>query len=179
MTYVDLFDITEKQRQVIYGTILGGSSIVKPKKGRNAYLSMRGGDLKWIKIKSQELLEFLPQNPLFEFNNYFRWHSICSPVFNEFYDLFYLNGEKIVREEILNSLQVIGLTVWFVDCGKIKDDKIVMNLNIKDKKNIERYFLDLDFKFKISNKIEFDEDSSKKFMKIIGESVPKSVLEAN
>jgi hypothetical protein len=47
--------VTTAQRFLIIGTILGGSSIIKPKKGKNCYLSMRDKDISWLKHKADQL----------------------------------------------------------------------------------------------------------------------------
>ncbi len=179
MTYIKVPNITDDQRQIICGTVLGGSSIVKPKSGRNAYLSMRGTNPKWIQCKAQELELFLPQNPFLpqKDNSYYRWHSSCSPVFNEFKELFYEDGQKVAKMDVLNSLRNIGLAVWFLDCGRIVDNKIVMNLNFKDVKPILQYFTEIDLIFKMNKKIEFDEVSSKKFIQVIGNCIPSFMEE--
>ena len=112
MTYFSSPELTNWQRQIVLGTILGGSSIVKPSKGRNCYLFMRSRYRDWLAYKSHELNIFSSQRPFTEEGNTLRWHSNCYPVFNEFRDLFYVDGVKAVKMEILDTLKDTGLAIW-------------------------------------------------------------------
>ncbi len=173
MTYKQYIELSNWQRQIVYGTLFGNSMLIR--NNRNAHLVMRSRNQKWVQCKSQELINFLPQNPILACGNgNYIWHSICSPVFNEIYDSFYIEGKKTANKDILNNLQAIGLAVWFLDCGKIKETQITMKVIIDNKEIVYQYFKDLDFSFELDkNKIKFSEESSKKFMKIIGESIPQ------
>jgi hypothetical protein len=132
MTYYIGPKITPWQRQIILGTVLGGSSIVKPKGGRNSYLSMRGKDAYWLEYKSQELKNLASPTPFLieNENKYFRWHSLCYPEFNEFHTMFYAEGKKHVNMDIMNELRDIGLATWFLDGGKVEKKTIVFNTNV-------------------------------------------------
>lgn len=129
MTYFNNPDLSDWQRQIIMGTILGGSSIVKPQKGRNCYLFMRSSDKNWLNYKAEELSALASQRPFTKEGNTIRWHSNCYPIFTEYHDMFYENGKKVVKMSVLDSLRDIGLAVWYGDCGKIQKNKIVLNTN--------------------------------------------------
>ncbi len=127
MTYYTSPNFDAWKRQIVLGTILGGSSVVKPAKGRNCYLFMRSRNREWLAYKSQELKDFSSQRPFTEEGNTLRWHSNCYPVFNEFRELFYVNNKKVVKMEILDELKDTGLSIWYGDCGKIKGKKVILN----------------------------------------------------
>src|ERR1700677_3628118 len=109
MTYFENPSISDWHKQLIIGTVLGGSSLVKPKKGRNCYLFMRSADNKWLNYKAQELDALASQRPFTQEGNTIRWHSNCYPIFTEYYEMFYLNNKKCVSMQILDSLRDIGL----------------------------------------------------------------------
>lgn len=179
MTYSLVPKITNDQRQIILGTILGGSSIVKPSKGRNCYLSMRSNNPIWIQCKAQELISFVPETPLLKHQgNYYRWHSKCSPLFNDFYDLFYKDGEKSVSMETLDEIRDIGLAVWYLDCGKLIDGKIEMKLfGFPDKSVIQRYFEVIGLNNNlVKTKLMFEKAESERFLKVISEYMPSFKL---
>jgi hypothetical protein len=181
MTYYSTPQITDWQRQIITGTILGGSSVIKPKKGNNCYLSMRGKNGKWMQCKAQELEMFLPPNPIYlEDKRYFRWHFSCSPLFNQFHELFYVDGKKRVQMEVLDSLKAIGMMVWFIDAGTIKDKKALISVKAfgeSGAKTINEYFSLLGMPGRIvGTKIEMDETSTKKLMYVIGDLIPQFLL---
>lgn len=127
MTYHVSPPITDWHRQVIIGTVLGGSSIVKPAKGRNCYLFMRSKNEDWIKFKSLQLEPFASSHATTKEGNSYRWHSNCYPVFCEYRDLLYKNGAKQVSMEILDTIRPIGLMVWYADCGRTVRGKAVLN----------------------------------------------------
>lgn len=129
MTYYDNPTINDWHKQIILGTVLGGSSLVKPKKGRNCYLFMRSVDKDWLSYKAFELANLSSQRPFTQEGNTLRWHSNCYPVFTEFYDLFYKDGVKTVSMEILDPLKDIGMAIWYGDCGKLKKNQLILNTN--------------------------------------------------
>ena len=182
MTYYIGPKITDWQKQIIFGTVLGGSSIVKPKGGRNSYLSMRGKDAYWMEYKSQELHNLASPTPFLieNENKYFRWHSLCYPEFNEYHDLFYADGKKKVEMEILNQLRDIGLAIWFLEGGKVEKNTVVFNTNAFRQEGTElicRYFNEIDIKAKpqfkkTSCRVVLVPVASKRFVQVIGHRVP-------
>lgn len=186
MTYYIGPKITPWQRQIILGTVLGGSSIVKPKGGRNSYLSMRGKDAYWLEYKSQELKNLASPTPFLieNENKYFRWHSLCYPEFNEFHGLFYGDGKKKIDMEVLNELRDIGLAVWYIDGGKLDKGNIVFNTNVfreEGTRLISRYFneisLDSDAIIKgKSFRVTIKERAVDKFFKVISHRVPEFMM---
>jgi hypothetical protein len=126
MTYHANPPVTNWHRQIIIGTVLGGSSLVKPARGRNCYLFMRSKHLDWMRFKSHELRIFSNGQITQEKNSY-RWHSNCYPLFYELRDQLYKDGKKKVDIDLLNTIQPIALTVWFGDCGRIIRRKGVLN----------------------------------------------------
>ncbi len=181
MTYYSNPNISDWDRQIIIGTILGGSSLVKPKKGRNCYLFMRSANKEWLNYKAQELSSLSSQRPFTHEGNTLRWHSNCYPVFTEYYDLFYENGEKLVKMEILDSLRDIGLAIWYGDCGKLKRGKIIFNTNKfgeSGTKTIIDYFhlagigettLTKERKY---IRLVFSEEATKKFLLVVANRLP-------
>lgn len=179
MAYRVVPKITDWQRQVIVGTLLGGSSLVKPRNGNNCYLSMRGRNGKWLQCKAQEI-GFSAPNSFHLEDKYCRWHSVCSPIFNEFYDQFYNNGRKVVRFDILDSLRAIALTVMFLDVGLMRCGRIRLNFRSfgpDGAKTVLEYFATLDLNGTVTgSKIELDDNSTKKFIVVVGEHIPEFML---
>ena len=60
MTYQNGPILKENQKQTLYGTILGGSSIIKPDRGKNCYLAMRDNNKLWLDYKIEVLSERIP-----------------------------------------------------------------------------------------------------------------------
>lgn len=174
MTYSRMPNITDWQRQVIIGTLLGTSAIYKAPKARNAMLIMRGHDQKWIQCKAQEIEEFTSENPYTTYerkgNPYYAWHSKCSPLFNHFQDMFYQENKKIVTMEILNELRDIGMAVWFVDCGEVRDNRVIIPGN----EIISQYFSEIGIENEMKDKeIILTEEATNKFIYIVAPNIPE------
>ena len=98
--------MSNRQRQVIMGTILGGSSIIFPKHGRTCYLSMRDKRRNWLEYKAVELGSLSSSSP-FTVEKTHRWHSKCYPLFREFYEMFYKKGSRFLHIDTLSALSDI------------------------------------------------------------------------
>ncbi len=122
MTYQLGPELNNTQKQILYGTILGGSSIIKPERGKNCYLAMRDRDNEWLMYKTEELQEFFKMDAsvIKKDKNTYRCYSIAYPIFNELYETFYADGKKILTREALESLELTNVAwmVWFVDSGR-------------------------------------------------------------
>jgi hypothetical protein len=181
MTYYDNPSITDWHKQIIMGTVLGGSSLVKPKKGKNCYIFMRCADKKWLEYKAYELSPLASQRPFTKEGNTIRWHSNCYPVFTDYYNLFYKSNKKAVNMDILDSLRDIGLAIWYADCGKLHKNKIILNTNKfgeEGTKTIVRYFDEVGvgetnlIKERQYTRLEFSPNATTKFLLIVANRIP-------
>jgi hypothetical protein len=182
MTYYIGPQISDNQKQIILGTVLGGSSIIKPTGGRNSYLSMRGKEAYWLEYKSHELKDLASPNPFLieKDNKYFRWHSLCYPVFNDFYSMFYNDKGKTVTMDTLNELRDIGLAVWFIDGGKLEKGSVVLNTTVfgEEYSNIiSQYFCEVTLPSYVkvkgkSCKVILTPPSTLRFLRTIVDKVP-------
>src|SRR6516164_241357 len=111
------FQLTSHQDQVVLGTLLGTSCIVKS--GRSAYLDLRQkkGDLRWLKCKSVELASMSRPHPFCYDRDSCHWVSSVNPVWNKYYEKCYKNGKKVVSMDWLDPLRDHGYAVWFLDKG--------------------------------------------------------------
>ena len=151
-----------------------------PKRGRNCYLSMRGRDIEWLRYKATQLEALASQDPItIEKTN--RWHSVCYPVFNDYRDKFYnRKGERRLQIEELSGMMDVALAIWFGDCGKYKNRKVVLNTHIwkeRGSKIIVKYFGYLDYKAELIQerknfRVCLDERSSADFMSLVEPKLP-------
>jgi|LakMenE01Jun11ns_1017448.scaffolds.fasta_scaffold9585233_2 hypothetical protein len=174
MTHIINPKITVRQKCIIIGTILGGSSIIMPKKGKNCYLSMRSKDLNWLNFKAKELNNLATKEPIIAEKTY-RWHSVCYPIFNEFYEMFYKDKERNLKIETLNLLQDLSIAIWFKDCGNInKNGSITFNTHVWNKNGSEivcEYFNSLEWKSSVfterkNYRVKIEEQSAKEVIKM-------------
>ena len=174
------------QKQIMLGSLLGDGNLTYRKDKTYVYNEAHS-------LKQEKYL--LWKNKYLGFNIYKKAEKIVmhkgSKFFRDYHDLFYPNGKKIVTREILNKLEPLGLTIWFMDDGNYNYDNYNIRLytyNFKLKGNllIKTW---LENKFKINSKIrkykskmkynnyyktnntyffiEFNSKESKKFIKLM------------
>lgn len=164
--------------QIVLGTILGGSSIVRPKRGKHCYLSMRDKRGKWLEWKAFQLAHYASPKP-FTIERTNRWHSLCHPDFDAFKSMFYNEQKRVLNIENLNFWD-LGLAVWFGDCGRFENGKIVINTHIwgmEGSETLVKYFDLCGWRAKIFKdrcyfRIRLDRESSVRFLKTINYLLP-------
>jgi LAGLIDADG DNA endonuclease family protein len=55
--------------------------------------------------------------------------SITSPIWNEFYDIFYKNGRRIIPHNLPDIISAQILAIWIMDDGYRRNDCNAMRLN--------------------------------------------------
>lgn len=183
MTYLNNPIIEEKQKQTIFGTILGGSSIIAPKGGINYYLAMRDRNLEWLKYKNNLLKVFFKENCIKKDKNTYRCYSIAYPFFKELYCKFYKDKNKFIYSNVLELLTDHAWMVWFIDSGRTSKKKCYLRTNKfgeKGTKIISNYFcsLDCDCGPHLSrgrHEIVFTPKGSSEFLNIIKPCLPSFI----
>ena len=181
MTYKISPKLTNRQIEFIKGTILGGSSIVQPSKGKNCYLSMRDKDVKWLEFKASEVMNINSTKSML-YGKTSRWHSICYPIFNEFKNMFYKGNKRFLNIEYLDQLKDIALTIWYGDCGNICKNQVILNTHVWGSQGTEiirEYFSCLGYKVEIFRtrqnwRIKLDAESSDHFLHLVSPHLPLS-----
>jgi hypothetical protein len=182
MTYQSSPTITEKQKQIIYGTILGGSSIIMPNKGKNFYLAMRDKNQEWLSYKVDLLKNLFKsdKNIIKKDKNTYRAYSVSYPLFKDIYSLFYKGKDKIINRNVLELLTDQAWMVWFTDSGRKSKRKCYLRTNkFKEEgtNTIVKYFNSLDCEcemHKCRNRYEvvFTNKGSAEFLSIINSCKP-------
>jgi hypothetical protein len=116
-------ELTQRQRSIIIGSILGDGSICK-----KGHISVRNTYLQYFQCKERkeylfwkaiELQPFVRDIYQIKCGTYFM-DTVSYTIFNEFYDLFWIGGKggrKIVPNNIEDYLDELALAVWFQDDG--------------------------------------------------------------
>lgn len=182
MTYQSSPTLTEKQKQLIYGTILGGSSIVMPNKGKNFYLAMRDRNKEWLSYKVQVLSNLfkLDGETIKKDKSTHRAYSVSYPVFKELHSMFYKGKEKFVDRDVLDLLTDHAWMVWFMDAGRRGKRKCYLRTNkFKEEGTdlIAKYFNSLDCECEVHKcrgryEIVFTNKGSVEFLNIINPCKP-------
>jgi len=186
MTYQCGPNLKDIQRQVIYGTILGGSSIIRPARGKNCYLAMRDNNSLWLSYKIEMLEDFfkMDQNTIRKDKNTYRCYSVAYPVFNKIYDVFYQEENKIVTKEILETLSDEAWMIWFVDAGRKSKKKVYLRTHKFGKEGtqiIVDYFNSLECSCELHQcrgryEVVFDNKGSYEFLSIIAHKIPNFLI---
>jgi hypothetical protein len=187
MTYQNGPKILETQKQILYGTILGGSSIIKPERGKNCYLAMRDSEFNWLSYKIEALKEFfkIDQNTIKKDKNTYRCYSIAYPIFNDAFDLFYGQGIKSINKEVLEILTDEAWMVWFVDAGRKSKRKAYLRTHKfgeEGSKIIAEYFTSLDCECDVHlcrerYEVVFSNKGAHEFLSIIAPKIPDFLIE--
>jgi hypothetical protein len=134
--------------------------------------------------KAQELKEFSSQRPFTEEGNTLRWHSNCYPVFNEFRDMFYVDGKKTVSMDVLDQMRDIGLSIWFGDCGKVKGKCIWLNTHKFGEEGtsvVAKFFNEVGIKCSLATerknfRVAMTEVGTQRFLATIAHQLPEFML---
>lgn len=171
--------LSDREKDIIKGTVLGGSSIIKPTGGKNCYLSMRSKDGQWLDFKSYELRGLSSQEPVtIEKTN--RWHSLCYPIFNDIRILFWDKKERKISDEALEKLTFISYLIWFGDVGTYKNGIVTLNTHIWGEEGTEKIVKHFDtvgydsviFLERKNFRVKLSKDSSYNFMRSISPFFP-------
>ena len=171
------------QHQILIGTVLGGSSLVKPPKGKNYYLSMRGKNEQWLKYKMAEMPDFFKTGIVHKYGNTFRCNSSCSPVLTEIKDVLYEGSKRKVTMDVLDSLRDIALAMWFLDggskTGRNKKNAYINTTKFGEAgtKIVMQYFNEIEMPCNINRdgkrlKVLFTVDATDSLFKVIAHQFP-------
>lgn len=112
-------ELNDKEFQILLGSILGDGGLGLSKGCYYPYYSEThcSAQLSYIrwKLKYLKKLDFR----LYKYKNVEQYGITTKthPYFTEWYNKWYLKGKKILNEEYLNKLDIVGLAVWFMDDG--------------------------------------------------------------
>ncbi len=118
---------TVKQREYLFGSLLGDDCLIKGKARKYPYLSVAHSvkQREYVEWKYNIWKQIVPggikrnvsiKTP-FGVSHTGRFHAAAHPDFTEFFKMFYQNGGKIVSAEILRNLTPFSLAVWYMDDG--------------------------------------------------------------
>lgn len=135
----NLYEIfTEDHKQVLFGSIIGDGGLEKGN-ATNFYFSethsIKQKDylewkLKFLKIFNAKLKERVSKN--YKLNRNYRQillKTSCFPSLTKLRDLFYPSNKKTISINILNQLNELGLTIWYLDDGHVTIPESLIRLS--------------------------------------------------
>jgi hypothetical protein len=105
------------EHQILIGSVLGGSSLIKPPRGKNYYLSMRNKNETWLQYKMAEMPTYFKNTALHFYSGTYRCNSSCNETLTKLRDQLYEENKRVIKTEVLDSLRDIALAIWFLDGG--------------------------------------------------------------
>jgi hypothetical protein len=171
------------QTQVMIGSVLGGSSLVKPPKGINYYLTMRSQSKNWLVYKMTEMYSFFPDPKMNLYGKTHRCNSCCHEKITDLYNQLYEGGKRRIRMEILDTLTDTGIAIWFLDTGgktgRSKKNAYIntTKFGIEGSQTIMQYFNEIGMCCNINHdvnrlKILFSVEGTNVFLKTIAHRFP-------
>ena len=106
----------------VIGTVLGDGCIAKNKLG-DTFLMIQhcSKQREYVEYKRELFKSFTIMPVRFALTNFghstYKFSTLIHPTLKELHSKFYINGKKIVTEEILEHLTVLGLALWYMDDG--------------------------------------------------------------
>lgn len=163
--------LTDFQRAIIVGTVLGDGSLIETFSKNNLRLQIDHSiaQKEYVFWKYEILKSLVLTPPTYQSKNRsWRFRTISHPELTEIGKLFYQNRQKIVPQEIVSLLEPIGLAVWFMDDGS--HDKrhrtFIINTQCFDYKGVNLLLQILKEKFNINQtSLHFDKSGWRIYIK--------------
>lgn len=121
--------LTKYQREILIGLLLGDGCLEVLPKGDSArlkveYTSKQKTYIDWLYEIFRSWVRNKPKRKITHafgktYTKYW-FTTLSSPIFKEYFDLFYRNHRKIIPRTIGQLLTPIGFAVWFMDDGSTK-----------------------------------------------------------
>ena len=106
------------ESQVVLGAVLGGSSILRPPRGVNHYLAMRGRNDEWLRHKMAEMPTHFPGGGVARlYGGTWRCSSRCSEAMTQYRAMIFEGPARRPSWNLLDCLRDVGIAVWFLDGG--------------------------------------------------------------
>lgn len=111
--------LTDRQEQIVIGTVLGGSSLLVPPKGCNYYLAMRSRNNLWLEYKMAELPQIFPTPRLYKSGNTYRCYSCCHNELTKLRAKMFPSKHRQMTLDLIDRLRLRDscLAIWFLEAG--------------------------------------------------------------
>ena len=180
--------LTQNQRSIIIGTLLGDGYMRIIPRRKNAFLEVNHSSKQkdYVDWKYQELASIVKSGPKMRKGNgqriAYRFFTQCLPEITELYETFYQNGKKIIPKDI--RIDQLGLAVWFMDDGSRSGGSLYINTQQFATNDQERLQRMLEHDFNVSSTLNRDKEymririrkeDAQKFCNLIQSYIPESM----
>lgn len=163
--------LTDYQRTIIVGTVLGDGSLIETFSKNNLRLQIdhATAQKEYVFWKYEALKPLVLSPPTYQQKNRsWRFRTISHPELTAIGSLFYRNRQKIVPKEITSLLEPISLAVWFMDDGAHdkRNETYIINTQCFDPNSVNRLQDCLNEKFGIvHSSLHFDKSGWRIYVK--------------
>ncbi|MFW9872485.1 MAG: hypothetical protein ACFFG0_05225 [Candidatus Thorarchaeota archaeon] len=150
----------KKQKEIIYGTLLGDSCLYKEKKCKSVRMSFSHSvkQIEYVKWLRKNLNNIITNKEikLYKYKKGNISINTCSYSlhwFRDLYKIFYKNNRKTISQEVLDLLTPLSLAIWFMDDGchcKSGTNLATCSFNYNEHILIQKWFIT---KYSIETKI--------------------------
>lgn len=181
--YKKRLKLTEKQRDVLVGVLLGDGCLETQNQGRTYRLKVEHSlsqkdytDWLFGIFKDWVLTEPKPRKYTSysrERTNY-RFSTISHGSFRFYAQQFYRNGKKVMPKLIGKMLSPLALAVWFMDDGSIKSKQhkaLVIHAQSFERADLERIIFTLKKNFGVGSVLRKRSDGSGYIIYLLSETV--------
>lgn len=130
-------------KSVLIGSVLGDGGLVIPRRSKNAklYIKHCTKQKPYLNWKKKMLDPF--SRPIYQSSEpgdvvingvstvstgSFTCYTIAHPDITEMYDKYYVKGQKRVSGDVIDRLDLLGLSIWLADDGSFYSDKKCTNV---------------------------------------------------
>ena len=185
----ELKEFDQKQREYLYGSLLGDDTLRMPADGKYPFLAVCHSHkqkeyLEWKYDIWKQIVPSGIKNVHIKLKNEkiyraYQFTTAAHPDFLEVYNLFYKNNKKRVTKEILDKLTPFSIAVWYMDDGYYRKSRgraqlSTNSFSYKENLIIQKYFNKIWHIFSNigtsdsgTNYIWFNTGNTIKFIKII------------
>ena len=123
--------LTQKQKSLVIGTILGDGYLRIIPKRKNAFLEVNhsASQKDYVDWKYEILRSVVKSGPKLRNGNggriAYRFYTQCLPEITNIFARFYKNGRKLIPEDLV--IDQFSLAVWFMDDGSNSGGSVYLN----------------------------------------------------
>ena len=180
--------LTQEQKSLIIGTILGDGYVRIIPKRKNAFLEVNHSatQKEYVYWTYKILKSVVRSGPKLRNGNgnrvACRFYTQCLPEITQLFDYFYKNKKKLIPNDL--KIDALSLAVWFMDDGSRSRNTLYLNtqqFSAFDQSVLQKLLLDMFGirstlnKDKIYQRIRIVTQDAIKFCNLIREYIPESM----
>ena len=180
--------LTQEQKSLIIGTILGDGYLRIIPRRKNAFLEVNHSikQKDYVDWKYSVLQSIVKNGPKLRKGNgnriACRFYTRCLSEITDSFKYFYKDGKKIIPHDL--QINPFSLAVWYMDDGSRSGGSVYLNtqqFSIEDQNKLQKFLLN---QFNINSNLNKDKEykririiraDAKKFCDIIRKFVPQSM----